>query len=318
MLVSLVMTVRDEAGSLPALLDSILAQRRRPDEVVIVDGGSRDTTVALAQAFAASAPPEMPVRVELAPGMNIAAGRNRAIELARGDILAATDGGVVLHGAWLARLVAALSDEAVDVAAGFFVPAPHSTFELALGATILPAVDDVNAAGFLPSSRSVAFRRTAWEAAGRYPEWLDFCEDVVFDLALRRHGLRQRYVPDALVRFRPRSSLGAFFRQYYLYARGDGKADLWRWRHAIRYGTYLGAPLGWMLGTRWPALRWLIAAAMLTYLRRPYQRLWGLSGQSPTAALRAAPWVPLIRLTGDVAKMIGYPVGVAWRRRYRR
>jgi hypothetical protein len=29
--------------------------------------------------------------------------------------------------------------------------------------------------------------------------------------------------------------------------------------------------------------------------------------------LVAAGWVPLIRLTGDVAKMIGYPVGWWWR-----
>lgn len=310
------MTVLDEAGSLPALLDSILAQECRPDEVVIVDGGSSDRTVALARDFARRAAPDLPVRVEVLPGANISAGRNRAIELAQGDIIVVTDGGVVLHAAWLARLVAAL-EEGADVAAGFFVPAPQSSFELAMGATVLPAVEDVAPATFLPSSRSVAFRRAAWEQAGRYPEWLDYCEDVVFDLALRREGVRQRFVPDALVAFRPRPSLPAFFRQYYRYARGDGKADLWRRRHAIRYGVYLGAPLGWLLGAHWPVLRWLIVIAMLAYIRRPYQRLWALAARSSGGTLgrflRAAAWVPLIRLTGDVAKMIGYPVGVRWR-----
>ncbi len=316
MVVSIVMTVLNEAGSLPALLESILAQERRPEEVVIVDGGSSDRTAALARDFARRAAPDLPVRVEVLPGANISAGRNRAIELAQGDIIVVTDGGVVLHAAWLARLVAAL-DEGADVAAGFFVPAPQSSFELAMGATVLPAVEDINPATFLPSSRSVAFRREAWERAGRYPEWLDYCEDVVFDLALRREGLRQRFVPAALVAFRPRPSLPAFFRQYYRYARGDGKADLWRRRHAIRYGVYLGAPLGWLVGAHWPVLRWLIVGAMLAYVRRPYQRLWALAAQPAGRTLgrflRAAAWVPLIRLTGDVAKMIGYPVGVRWR-----
>ena len=316
MVVSLVMTVLNEAGSLPALLESILAQERRPEEVVIVDGGSSDRTAALARDFARRAAPDLPVRVEVLPGANISAGRNRAIELAQGDIIVVTDGGVVLHAAWLARLVAAL-DEGADVAAGFFVPAPQSSFELAMGATVLPAVEDINPATFLPSSRSVAFRREAWERAGRYPEWLDYCEDVVFDLALRREGLRQRFVPAALVAFRPRPSLPAFFRQYYRYARGDGKAALWRRRHAIRYGVYLGAPLGWLVGAHWPVLRWLIVGAMLAYVRRPYQRLWALAAQPASRTLgrflRAAAWVPLIRLTGDVAKMIGYPVGVQWR-----
>ena len=316
MVVSLVMTVLNEAGSLPALLESILAQERRPEEVVIVDGGSSDRTAALARDFARRAAPDLPVRVEVLPGANISTGRNRAIELAQGDIIVVTDGGVVLHAAWLARLVAAL-DEGADVAAGFFVPAPQSSFELAMGATVLPAVEDINPATFLPSSRSVAFRREAWERAGRYPEWLDYCEDVVFDLALRREGLRQRFVPAALVAFRPRPSSPAFFRQYYRYARGDGKADLWRRRHAIRYGVYLGAPLGWLAGAHWPVLRWLIVIAMLAYVRRPYQRLWALAAQSSGGKLdqylRAAAWVPLIRLTGDVAKMVGYPVGVRWR-----
>ncbi|MDE2994946.1 MAG: glycosyltransferase [Chloroflexota bacterium] len=316
MVVSLVMTVLDEAGSLPALLDSILAQERRPDEVVIVDGGSSDRTVALARDFARRAAPDLPVRVEVLPGANISAGRNRAIELAQGDIIVVTDGGVVLHAAWLARLVAAL-EAGADVAAGFFVPAPQSSFELAMGATVLPAVEDVAPATFLPSSRSVAFRRAAWGQAGRYPEWLDYCEDVVFDLALRREGVRQRFVPAARVAFRPRPSLPAFFRQYYRYARGDGKADLWRRRHTIRYGVYLGAPLGWLLGPHWPVLRWLIVIAMLAYVRRPYRRLWALAAQSHGGTLgrflRAAAWVPLIRLTGDVAKMVGYPVGVWWR-----
>jgi len=314
--VSLVMTVLDEAGSLPALLKSILAQERRPDEVVIVDGGSSDRTVALARDFAQRAAPDLRVRVQVPPGANISAGRNRAIELAQGDIIVVTDGGVVLHAAWLARLVAALENGA-DVAAGFFVPAPQSSFELAMGATVLPAVEDIEPATFLPSSRSVAFRRAAWEQAGRYPEWLDYCEDVVFDLALRREGVCQRFVPEARVAFRPRPSLPAFFRQYYRYARGDGKADLWRRRHTIRYGVYLGAPLGWLLGSHWPVLRWLIVIAMLAYVRRPYRRLWALAAQSSGGTLgrflRAAAWVPLIRLTGDVAKMVGYPVGVRWR-----
>jgi hypothetical protein len=31
--------------------------------------------------------------------------------------------------------------------------------------------------------------------------------------------------------------------------------------------------------------------------------------------IKAILWVPIIRVTGDIAKMIGYPVGVFWRLR---
>src|ERR1051326_5124056 len=54
-------------------------------------------------------------------------------------------------------------------------------------------------------------------------------------------GCRFAFAPEAIAWFRPRPSLAAFFRQYYRYARGDGKADLWRARHTIRYATYLTA-----------------------------------------------------------------------------
>jgi len=50
MRVSVVLTVLNEAASLPALLDSLAAQTRPPDEVVVCDGGSTDGTPSLLEA----------------------------------------------------------------------------------------------------------------------------------------------------------------------------------------------------------------------------------------------------------------------------
>ncbi len=312
--VALVVTVLNEAATIDALLASVAAQTRPPDEVCLVDGGSTDATVARAAAWATRG---LPLRVLVRPGANIAAGRNAAIAATQAPLLAVTDAGVTLAPDWLERLVRPFADPTVDVVAGFFRAAPRSAFEDALGATTLPFASEIVADRFLPSSRSVAFRRAAWARVGGYPEWLDYCEDVVFDLALWRAGCRFVWEPAALAYFRPRPTLRAFFRQYYLYARGDGKADLWRLRHAIRYGTYLGlVPLLALAIRRHPAA---LGPALLlagAYLRRPYQRLWALTaGQPARRRLAALPWPPLIRLTGDVAKMLGYPVGVAWRLR---
>ena len=59
---------------------------------------------------------------------------------------------------------------------------------------------------FLPSSRSVAFLKADWAACDGYPEWLDYCEDLVYDLALRERYGQFAFAPRALVHFRPRSS----------------------------------------------------------------------------------------------------------------
>jgi glycosyltransferase involved in cell wall biosynthesis len=316
--VSVIVTVKNEGESIWRLLDSLAAQTRPPDEVVIVDGGSSDGTVEILQSHGASG--RLPLRVLVRPGANISAGRNAAIEAASGEIIASTDAGVRLSPRWLEELLRPFEQDEpsppVMAVSGFFLPAPQTVFETAMGATVLPLVEDVDPQRFLPSSRSVAFRREAWEGAGRYPEWLDYCEDLVFDLRLRDLYGPFPFVPTALVHFRPRSNLRAFFLQYYRYARGDGKADLWRKRHAIRYLTYLlaGPLLLTLAALHSPAwlLALLLGGGVMAWT--PYRRLGPhIRRYSLGDRLRAVLWVPVIRLAGDIAKMIGYPVGLIWR-----
>lgn len=332
--VSVIVTVYNEDENIRRLLDSLVAQRRRPDEVVICDGGSQDNTVALIGEYRDRLP-NLCLLVE--PGANISRGRNLAIAAAAGPIIAATDAGVRLSSDWLETLVAPWVDASVQdgkieadspiAVAGFFLPDVSGPFQTAMAATILPLHEDIDPARFLPSSRSVAFTKHAWRKAGGYPEWLDYCEDLLFDFAINAQQPQRAsgfaWAPDALVYFRPRGSLSAFWRQYYRYARGDGKADLWRKRHAIRYTTYwivLPALLGHALFgffARW--LGWLgLLAGMLAYCARPWQRLRKLGRElSQGQLMLAVLLVPLIRALGDGAKMAGYPVGLWWRWHHR-
>jgi glycosyltransferase involved in cell wall biosynthesis len=314
MYVSVVITVLDEVDSLPVLLDSLATQTRPPDEVGICDGGSTDGTFQLIQAET-----RLPIRAVQKPGTTISQGRNAVIETATGEVIAVTDAGVRLSPQWLERIVAPFENPATHVVAGFFCPDPQTVFETAMGATVLPELEETSPDHFLPSSRSVAFRKSAWTAVGGYPEWLDYCEDLVFDFRLRERFGPFAFAPEAIVHFRPRSSLQAFFVQYYRYARGDGKADLWRMRHAIRYLTYLvAAPLiavaGAVRSPWWWTLYLIAIPGMFWTGWRRLARMW--DDLSFTQKVRAMLWVPVIRVTGDVAKMIGYPAGVWWRWRH--
>ncbi len=319
MKISVICTVKDEEKSIGDLLVSLRAQTRPPDEVIITDGGSTDRTMEIIQEFAASG---MPIEVLALPGSNISQGRNAAIRAASGQIIASTDAGVCLEPCWLEELARPWENgrnpEEVmpGVVSGFFLADPKGVFEAAMGATALPSLGEISPESFLPSSRSVAFTKAAWETVGGYPEWLDYCEDLVFDLSLRQAGLRFEFVPQAIVHFRPRSSLGPFFLQYFRYARGDGKADLWRKRHLIRYAAYTLGPLALAIGFWYKSLWLLVLAGALVYLWRPYRRLWPMMRGWPLAhRVQASILVPVIRVTGDLAKMIGYPVGLFWRLR---
>jgi glycosyltransferase involved in cell wall biosynthesis len=323
-MISLICTVFNEGRTVRALLDSLLAQSMLPDEVVIVDGGSSDDTVDHIRAYES----RLPLRLIVQPGANISQGRNRAIAEARGDIIAITDAGVTLHPTWLEAITRPLREqEDIAVSSGFFVAAPWNALEMALGATTLPDLSEIDPQAFLPSSRSLALRKSAWEAVGGYPEWLDYCEDLIFDFEMRKRYGSFAWAPTAIAEFRPRSSLRDFFKQYYRYARGDGKADLWRRRHAIRYGTYLVAlPALAVLGARHNRAFWLLGLlGAFAYVKRPYTRLmraWerplpGAIPLYPFEKLMTIPLVPIIRVIGDVAKMLGYPVGLWWRWKHR-
>jgi len=321
--VSVIATVRNERDSIDRLLESLCAQTRQPDEVIIVDGGSSDDTLAQLRAWEDSH--RLPLRVLIEPGCNISRGRNIAIAAARGPVVASTDAGVCLASSWLAELLRPF-DSAMTaqlppvVACGFFVPETTSVFETTMGATVLPVVGDVDPERFLPSSRSVAFLKSAWKAVGGYPEWLDYCEDLILDFRLRAKGYRFIFVPAAVAHFRPRSSVRAFFKQYYRYARGDGKANLWAKRHAVRYLTYLGAlpALAWLGLIKNPlwAVPLLLGTAIMFWT--PYKRLLPAIGSFGILdRLKAILLVPIIRVTGDLAKMLGYPAGICWRLRHR-
>lgn len=304
--VSLIVTVRDEEETVGELLDSMLRQSRIPDEVVINDCQSVDRTMEIVGQYRE----RLPLRTT-AGGTNIPEGRNTAIRAARGPLIACTDAGLWLDPRWLERIVAPLERGEVELAAGFFQPDPRSPFERVLGAiNYYRGVEEVDPERFLPSGRSMAFTRAAWETVRGFPEDLPYCEDLIFARRLLQAGYRKRFIPDAVVHFRPRSSVGAFFRQYRNYAYGDGLAGLWPLRHALRYGSY-AAGLGLLAaGLCWPPLWGLLALGGVGYLWPFYRRLWpALRNLTPAWRIGAFLLVPVLRVVGDAAKMVGYAQG---------
>ncbi|MDI6874273.1 glycosyltransferase [Candidatus Solincola sp.] len=310
--VSLVATVLDEADTLSQWWRSILSQTQPPDEVVVVDGGSRDGTAEALRRLAGEAP--FPTRVEVLPGSNIARGRNLAVSLARHDIVAVTDAGCVLDPAWLENLVAPFrEDPDVELVAGFYQPLEGSWFQALSACVTLPLPHQVRGERFMPSSRSLAFRREVWERAGGYPEWLDIGEDMYFNHRWRELGIRHVFRPEAVVYWRMRPDLPSLLRQYFLYARGDGESGMYPHRHLIRFAVY-GALLGAACVRRTRRLLPLAALPACLYAGRRWRRipvfLWGRTLTEKAAAAAAVPFL----LAGvDVAKMAGYLNG-RWRR----
>ena len=293
------------ADDVGGFLASMREQTRRPDELVIVDGGSTDGTLDALRA-------EEDVTVVVEPGANIARGRNVAIGTATHDVIAVADADCAYVPGWLEALVAPIEDGA-DVAMGWTDPVVGSFYEACLTSVNLPlSPDEVDPATFMPSARSVAFRRDAIEAVGGYPGWLAIGEDMWVNHRWRERRLDMRFAPDAVARWHVRPTLAATWMQYARYARGDAHAGMFPERHALRFAVY-GALLVALRSDRaWPKL--LALAGGIAYARTPVRRAWSrLTTRNDRAAATAV--VPALMALTDAAKMMGYALGLADRAR---
>jgi glycosyltransferase involved in cell wall biosynthesis len=277
--VSLVATVMNERDTLAAWLDSVLAQTRLPDEVVVVDGGSSDGTFEALQALASNS--RVPIRASQTPGANIARGRNLAIEHATGPLIACTDAGCVLHPAWLAAITGPFAvDPAIEVVAGYYQAIQDNDLQRIMSVYLVQPAQEVAPHSFLPSARSIAFHKQAWRAAGGFPESLRLtAEDTLFDMALKAHTRRWAFVPEAIVRWQLKSTLPQLFRQVRTYGQGDGEAGLFprkylglmRWSLELVIGSLLTLTCALLA----PALKsWLPLAVALLPAYWVARRVW--------------------------------------------
>jgi glycosyltransferase involved in cell wall biosynthesis len=273
-----------------------------PDEVILVDGGSTDGTLQRLRDAGDT------ITLIEDPGANIARGRNLAIAAASHDAIAVADADCAYGPGWIAALVAPLEDGA-DVAMGWTEPVIGSLLDACVASLGFPlAATEVDETWFMPSARSVAFRREAIDAVGGYPEWLPIGEDMWVNHRWRERGFAMRMAPDAVASWHPRGSLGDIWAQYVRYARGDGQAGMYPERHALRFAVYGGLLVALASRRTWPKL--LAAGGAVGYARTPVARAHARLTDPRDRAI-ATVVVPALLAFTDVAKMRGYVLGLA-------
>ena len=223
--VSLIATVLNERGAVERWLQSIRGQTRLPDEIVICDGGSTDGTVELIEHLAQEFNP--PLRLIEKPGANIAVGRNAAIEAATSGIVAVSDVGAHPEPTWFFEIVKPFeTDPATQAVAGSYRFQTDTRFKRAAAAYLgQPWL----AENFLPSSRSVAFSKSAWKESGKYPEYLTCAaEDTLFNQRLVENGFKFAQAKNAIVHWELRSNVSSFLKMIWRNAFGDAEAGQWQ------------------------------------------------------------------------------------------
>ncbi len=318
--VAVVMTVKDDPVGCAVTLSSLAAQTRRPDEVIIADGGSTDDTIQVIRQYTAGMPQ---LRIIDASGANIARGRNIATNAANSEIIATIDAGCRAEPVWLERLLGPfIRDGKAEFVAGFYRIETRTLLERVVGlATMRGQLDAVCPERFNPSCRSLALTKALWVRAGGWPEWVNYSEDTLFDHKIRRMDVGWHFAGDAIVHWRPRSSLGALARQFYNYGTGRGHTQIEAagFRYNLRNILILLAAGGLCLVTPW-AVPLLLALGVyfLAWVHHPKAvRIARHTGDwTAYPVCLSVMWVTMF------ANLAGYLVG-SWQRlrdqgRYRR
>jgi glycosyltransferase involved in cell wall biosynthesis len=267
---ALIATLFNEADNVSRWWRCLMQQTVLPEEIVIVDGGSTDGTWEKLQLLSRQC--GTPVKLEQRR-CNIAAGRNRAIELTDAKIIAVTDAGSFPDPGWFWEITRPLvQNENLDVVGGLNVCDRENDFQKYLSQFEGLEESGVSGGEIHPSSRNTAFRRQAWEDVGGYPEWLTLAaEDALFTHELNRIGKKFFYNPQARVHWSVRPTAEDYIKLNYRNAYGAAEAKLYgtyffrrglitvcplllllskhRFRHLkFRYRKNAASTLGWLAG----------------------------------------------------------------------
>lgn len=240
-------------------------------EIILALGPSKDRTDDVAQRLTVADPR---VRTVPSPTGKTPNALNAAIGAARHEIVARVDGHAEIPADYLRVAVAELVRADADNVGGVMDARGVTAFERAVACAMRSKLGVGNArfhVGGEPGEAETVylgvFRRSALQRVGGYDEHFARAQDWELNHRIRTTGGRVWFVPELKVTYRPRSTVRALARQYFLYG---------RWRRVVAHhheGTisarYL-APPTMVVGTSvaavagfffWPA--WVVPAGYL-------------------------------------------------------
>lgn len=247
MTVAVVVPCRNEAAYVESMLDALAAQTTPPDEVVIVEDGSTDDTLARVAAWLAR---HTGVPVRITPGLGRGPGpaMNAGIRSTVADVIVRFDAHSVPAPDYIARSIDAVSASGVGVAGGVWRIQPGAATPIARAIAAVVS-HPLGSGGALyrhadavgPDRVTVetvpfgAFRRALWEQLGGFDESLSANQDFDFNYRARKAG--HLVVLDRRIEatYFARPTLAALGRQYFRYGfwkvrmlRKDARAIHWR------------------------------------------------------------------------------------------
>ncbi len=223
MLISIIITVKNEEKDMPDLLDSLVVQEP-PIEVIVVDAHSDDDTQQIVHDYSKEYDF---IRLYVRRGTR-GEGRNFGVEKARGDLLAFVDGDTIVNPFWAQEM--RKSAEKYDIVAGKTVQIGYHAFEELERVELYYQGYDVT----YPSC-NLLYHREIFEKIGGFDPWFMTAEDIDLNYRAVEKDAKIGYNDKAIVYHRTRGSFYGFFKQAFW--NGFGRKQL-TMKHGALWKNY--------------------------------------------------------------------------------
>ncbi len=201
MLISVIITVRNEEKDMPDLLDSLVVQEQ-PLEIIIVDANSEDRTREIVTEYS-----KVYDFIKLhVKGGTRGRGRNYGGKKAKGELLAFIDGDEIVNPFWATEM--RNSAQRYDIVAGKTVQIGYHAFEDLERVELYHKGYDVT----YPSC-NLLYGKEIFKRIGGFDPWFQTAEDIDLNFRAVESGATIGYNENAIVYHRTRGSFYGFFKQ---------------------------------------------------------------------------------------------------------
>lgn len=235
---SLIVACYNEENNINLFFNKFKEQTVYPKEIIVIDGGSTDKSIdILKKIFIHS---EVKIIIIVNKALNkkhsnapIAKARNQAILASSYENILVSDLGCKLDKHFIEEMSKSLKKN--KIVAGRYLGEGSNHLQKKLKDIFIPSLSKFKSASFLPSSRSIAFKKECWEKVGGYPVESYTAEDTVFAMNLRAEYGDFLPNPNAIVYWYLPATMKELEQKVKQYGEGDKIQNLFKMKYIIKF-----------------------------------------------------------------------------------